>query len=449
MTTGITMTRHKAGGDLLVIAFGTTVAMWTILYIAAMPPGYAVLRVIAAFAVVGCLFGAGYAAGRDGGRSWIGGAGLGAILTGISLLVLLSLLGGREAGEPLMPTIRWILGFFATAVVLGALGAALGRPAVSDQAQRINWTAQLAWVTAITALLMLIAGGIVTGLEAGLAVEGWLIAEGHVLVLFPVSLMQRDVGTFAEHAHRLWGLLLGLTTLVLMARLWMTEQRAWPRWLSAAVVAAVVGQGVLGGTRVTEQSVSLAVVHGIFAPIILATLVVLAVSSSSAWLSDQRPTARASVRTDRVMCIVLVVAICVQIAVGSLFRHLQPEPGVTRTVLLGLLHGHSFFGALVVMILALFCGLRSWGLYGALPPLRWTGLGLLYVVILQVLLGIAAFIVVPQGPRDPEAAIPVVEVVLTTLHQANGAVLLATALALVAWQRRLLTVTAGGAVEPS
>jgi cytochrome c oxidase assembly protein subunit 15 len=449
MSTGITMTRHKAGGDLLAIAFGTTVAMWTILYIAAMPPGYAVLRVIGAFAVVGCLFGAGYAAGRDAGRSWVGGAGLGAILTGISLLVLASLLGGREAGEPLMPALWWILGFLATAVVLGALGAAVGRPAASDRAERVNWTALLAWVTAITALLMLVAGGIVTGLEAGLAVEGWLIAEGHPLILFPVSLMQRDVGTFAEHAHRLWGLLLGLTTLVLMARLWMTDARAWTRWLSAAVVAAVVGQGILGGTRVTEQSVTLAVVHGVFAPIILAALVVLAVSSSSAWLSDQRPTAKPSAGTDHTMGVVLVVAICIQIAVGSLFRHLQPEPGVQRSLLLGLLHGHSFFGALLVLVVALFCGLRGWGLYGALPPVRRAGLGLLYVVILQVALGIAAFIVVPQGPRDAEAAIPVVEVVLTTLHQANGAVLLATALALVAWQRRLLAVTSGGAAESS
>jgi cytochrome c oxidase assembly protein subunit 15 len=449
MTMGITMRRHKAGGDLLVIAFGTTVAMWAILYIAAMPPGFAILRIIAAVAVVGCLFGAGYAAGRDGGRTWIGGAGLGAILTGISLLVLLSLLGGRETGEPLMPAIWWILGFFATAVVLGALGAAVGRSAATERVDRIDWTSLLAWVTAITALLMLIAGGIVTGLEAGLAVDGWLIAEGHMLLLFPASLMQRDVGTFAEHAHRLWGLLVGLTTLVLMARLWMTEPRAWVRWLSAAVVVAVVGQGILGGTRVTEQSVTLAVLHGIFAPMILATVVVLAVSSSSAWICDQRPTPLASVRTDRAMVVPLVVVICAQIAVGSLFRHLQPEPGVTRSMLLGLLHVHSFFGSSLALILALFCGLRAWGLYGALPPIKLTGLVLLYVVVLQVLLGAGAFIVVPKGPRDSEAAIPVVEVVLTTLHQATGAVLLATALALWAWQRRLLTELSRAAAEPT
>ena len=210
-----------------------------------------------------------------------------------------------------------------------------------------------------------------------------------------------------------------------------------------------IGQGVLGGTRVTEQSVTLAVVHGVFAPIILGALVVLAVSSSSAWLSDQRPTARASVGTDRTMGIVLVVAICLQIAVGSLFRHLQPEPGVTRSMLLGILHGHSFFGSSLVLILALFCGLRAWGLYAELPPIKATGLVLLNVVVIQVLLGAGAFIVVPKGPRDPEAAIPVVEVVLTTLHQATGAVLLATALALWSWQRRLLAEPSPVSAESS
>jgi cytochrome c oxidase assembly protein subunit 15 len=443
------MRRHTAGGDLLAIAFGTTVAMWAILYIAAMPPGYAALRMIAAVAVVACLFGAGYTAGRCSGRGWAGGAGLGAMLTAISLIVLLGLLGGREAGEPLMPAIWWILGFFATAVVLGAAGAAVGSRAASPRAGEINWTATLAMVTAITGLIMLIAGGIVTGLEAGLAVEGWLIAEGHVLVLFPVSLMQRDAGTFAEHAHRLWGLLLGLTTLVLMARLWMTDRRPWPRWLSAAVVAAVVGQGILGGTRVTEQSVTLAIVHGVFAPIILATLVGLAVSASKSWLSDRRPTAFASVGTDRVLGALLLAAICLQIVLGSLFRHLQPEPGVTRPVLIGLLHGHSFVGASFTLIMAIFCGLRAWGLYGGRPPVNWTGLGLLHVVSLQVLLGIASFIVVPKGPRDPQALIPKVEVVLTTLHQATGAVLLATAVALWAWQRRLLAVPSSATDEPS
>ncbi|MHC4710729.1 MAG: COX15/CtaA family protein, partial [Planctomycetota bacterium] len=277
----------------------------------------------------------------------------------------------------------------------------------------------------------------------------WLIAEGHVLVLFPISVMQRDSGTFAEHAHRLWGMLLGLATIVLMARVWMTEPRAWVRWLSAAVVAAVVGQGVLGGTRVTEQSVTLAIVHGIVAPVILAALGVLAASTSSPWLSDRRPAAMISVRTDRVLGVLLLAAIFLQIVLGSLFRHLQPEPGVARPVLIGLLHGHSFIGATFAAVMAFFCILRALGFYGGHPPIKRAGLGLLYAVILQLLLGIAAFVVVPKGPRGPDVVIPKLEVVLTTLHQANGALLLVLATVLVAWQRRLLTVDSSAAAEPS
>jgi cytochrome c oxidase assembly protein subunit 15 len=414
-----------------------------------MPPGYAAVRIAAAVTIVACLFAAGFAAGRWGDRTWKGGAGLGALLTAISLIVLLGLLGGRQAGDTLMPAVWWILGFLGSAVVLGAVGAAIGYQAATGVADRISWTSPLALVTAATALLMLIAGGIVTGLEAGLAVEGWLIAEGHVLFLFPISVMQRDPGTFAEHAHRLWGMLLGLTTIVLMARVWMTESRIGVRWLSAAVVAAVVGQGVLGGTRVTGESVTLAVVHGIFAPVILAAIVLLAVSTSSTWLSDRRPSAMVSVRTDRVAGIVLLAAICLQVVLGAMFRHLQPQAGVSQGLLMGLLHGHSFIGATFAAVMALFCILRSLGFYGGHPPIKRTGLWLLYVVILQLLLGIAAFVVVPKGPRDPDAVIPKLEVVLTTLHQANGALLLALAASLVAWQRRLLAVGSSAPAEPS
>ena len=44
----------------------------------------------------------------------------------------------------------------------------------------------MALVTAGTTLLLIVTGGIVSGLEAGLAVEGWLNPEGYPLVLFPL-----------------------------------------------------------------------------------------------------------------------------------------------------------------------------------------------------------------------------------------------------------------------
>ncbi len=423
------------GAAVLAVTFATTVGMWTLLYVAAMPPGHPVVWGGAALAIIVCLFAGGFVLGRFAGLGAAGGMQLGGAVAVVNMLILLSLLGGGGEASRRHAAV-WIIGFAAAAIVLGALGAAFGRREALPGEVRRNWTAMLAWVTAITTLLMLIAGGIVTGLEAGLAVDGWLVAEGHLLVLFPITLMQRDVSTFVEHAHRLWGLLVGLTTIVLAARLWLVEPRPWLRWLSVGVVLAVIVQGVLGGTRVTERSVALAIAHGVFAQVILATLVVMALACSTAWRSASEPVAHPSAGTDRTLGAVLLAAIVFQITLGTLFRHLQPEPGVPRGALIGLLHGHSFIGSSIVAVLVVFCGMRAWGIYTEQPAVTRSGKRLIHTLGLQVALGIGSFIVVPKGPRDPEAGISAVEVALTTAHQAVGAVLLAVAAVLVAWERR-------------
>lgn len=423
---------ERRGTDVLAVGFAATVAIWTILYVAAMPPGHRALWTVAAIAIAACLFGAGFVLGRCAGRGGMGGAGVGVLISGINLLVLLSLVGG---GEAIGPALQWIGELLAVAVVLGAAGAAIGRGRGTRVPSDVNWTAALAWVTTITTLLMLIAGGIVTGLEAGLAVEGWLVAEGHLLVLFPISLMQRDVSTFAEHAHRLWGLLVGLTTIVLAVQLWTTDPRRWIRWLAIAIVAGVAIQGTLGGTRVTEESTALAIAHGVFAQVILAGLAVIAAACGTAWRSGQPPSER-SARTDRTLAVVLLLAICVQVTLGTLYRHLQPVPDMPDGALIGLLHGHSFVGSLLVTILAILCGARAWGVYTDQPAIMRAGKALIHTLVLQVALGIASFIVVPKGTRAPDDVITVVEIAFTTAHQATGAALLAIAAVLYASLRR-------------
>ncbi|MHC4416335.1 MAG: COX15/CtaA family protein [Planctomycetota bacterium] len=440
----VTQRSRAGGGDLLTAGLATTVATWAILYVASIPPGVIPIW-LAVCALAVCLFGGGYVAGRSAGQSGWGGAGLGVALTAVNLLILLGLLQGGEPGEEATTALWWILGFLVAAVALGALGAAVGRRLASGRIPEINWTARFAWVAAVTTLLMLIAGGVVTGLEAGLAVEGWLNAEGHFLLLFPVSLMRRDVGTFVEHAHRLWGLLVGLTTIMLALHVWMVDRRAWLRWLVVVAVLAVVGQGVLGGTRVTQESTALGVVHGVFALVVFAVLVAIAAVVS---LEGWPPAERASVGTDRTLGIALLAALLLQVILGTLFRHIQPLPDVGRAALTAVLHSHSFVGSLLVVVLALFCGVRAWGMYREVPFVNRAGSVLIAVMILQVLLGVGAFIVVPKGPRAAEAGIPAAEVVLTTVHQVNGAILLGSAVALFVWLRRLLLpAPARGTVE--
>ena len=419
----------RRGADILAVAFGTTVVMWSVLYVAALAMWIAV-----AIGLAGCLFAAGFGLGRFAGRGPAGGAGHGLVLAGVTLLILLGLVGRESPGQ----AVWWVVGFLVAAVGLGAAGAAAGRRCRRSEPSDINWTAALAWVTTATVLLMLVAGGIVTGLEAGLAVEGWLIAEGHLLVLFPITLMQRDVGTFVEHAHRLWGLLVGLTTIVLMVHLWMVDGRRWVRGLSLGIVLAVVFQGVLGGTRVTESSVMLAMVHGVTAQALFATLVVTAMATGRAWRDAGPPVAAPTVAADRTLTTVLVVVVLVQIVLGTFYRHLQPVPDAPRGALMGVLHGHSFVGSLIVVLMVLFCGVRAWGLYPQQAFIGRIGKMLVHTMGLQVVLGFVSFVLVPKGVREPDDAITLVEVAFTTAHQVTGAILLALAVALFVWERRLL-----------
>ena len=111
---------------------------------------------------------------------------------------------------------------------------------------------------------------------------------------------------------------------------------------------------------------------------------------------------------------------------------------VPAGALMGLLPGHSFVGSLLVILIVLFCAVRAWGLYAEQPAVKRAGIALIHTLILQVILGVASFVVVPKGPRGPDDAITVVEIVFTTAHQVTGAILLATAAALFVWQRRLL-----------
>ena len=98
------------------------------------------------------------------------------------------------------------------------------------------------------------------------------------------------------------------------------------------------------------------------------------------------------------------------------------------------MHLHLTF-AVVAFVATLWTGLRAMRMPPALRPLRAVGHGLLMAVGLQVVLGILALVMVITRKTE---AIPLWEVVFTSLHQVTGAVLLATSVLLAAWWRRLI-----------
>jgi cytochrome c oxidase assembly protein subunit 15 len=241
---------------------------------------------------------------------------------------------------------------------------------------------------------------------------------------------------YYEHAHRLFGTLVGLTTLVLAVHLLRVETRAWVKRLGLVALAVVIVQGILGGLRVTgtftlstsraamEPSMTLAIVHGVVGPVFFGLMVALAVLVAPTWVGERTPTVTQRARTETALGNLLVAAVLVQLILGSIQRHLER----------GLLFHIAF--AVVVLALAVTYGARLLGLYQGQPILQRLGRLLTAVVAIQVMLGILALFAVDSFvPGAPRAAW---EVLLTTAHQAGGAVLLGCAVMAAMWPRRLL-----------
>ena len=138
-----------------------------------------------------------------------------------------------------------------------------------------DWLLGFAWTACLATLLLISIGGLVTGFRAGMAVPDWPNTYGSNMFFYPLAKMTG--GVFYEHAHRLLGSLVGLTTLVLAILLSIHRRSIGALILIWIVGLCVLLQGVMGGLRVTDNSTHLAVVHGFFAHVILAGMVGVAV----------------------------------------------------------------------------------------------------------------------------------------------------------------------------
>jgi heme a synthase len=184
-----------------------------------------------------------------------------------------------------------------------------------------TWSHRLALATALAAVPLVLFGGSVTTLGAGMAVDGWLVAEGHFLLFFPVDKWFRDVPTFVEHTHRLFGVLVGLFALGCTALAWLEERRGSARsLLPLAALLAVCAQGALGGLRVLADDSALAFVHGALAQGVFALLCVSAAVLSPDWSVAPSP-AVAPVRALRRTALGALAIIYAQVVLGAWLRH--------------------------------------------------------------------------------------------------------------------------------
>lgn len=435
----------------LALGFAGTVAMWAVGYLCMTAPGLVVGEILFA-ATIAALGGVCVVAGRlrPAGLApiapWRRGLRVGLVSATVNLLIVGSLIG---SGSDLATAAAWIGGLYAVSVMVGVAGGAIGGRLAAIRTE----TAPLglfALVAATAVFLLLITGGLVTGLEAGLAVPDWPNSFGHNMLLYPLSEMTG--GIYYEHAHRLYGMLVGVTTITFLVLAWRLDRRVAVRAAAVALLVMVCVQGLLGGLRVTGNltlsqdaadlapNLTLAIVHGVFGQVIFATFCGLAAVTSRSWRNAEVRGAGTG-DTDRMLSALLPVGFVMQTIFGACYRHLQVhgEGGLVEHPVWAL-HVHITLGVLVAA-LAVAVGLRTWGGHGEEPALRRLGLAMLAAISLQLLLGLAALVAVFVRPG---VEIPTWELLVTSSHQATGALLLGLGVLIALWTRRL---AAGGAAS--
>lgn len=438
-------TRPRVWQAALTVGFAAALCMWVVGFLARLPAVQAspmiTLDLFGAIQITaGAILGA-WAGSRQGLKA---GALAGLITGVVNLLLVGSLMSDPSRVNALRSEWPLFLGIALLGLpVLGVLGAGAGaamrKRAPGSAPPPVNWHGWFAIVAAAATLALLAVGGLVTSLQAGLAVPDWPNSFGFNMFLLPLAHMQG--GAYFEHTHRLFGTLVGLTTLTLLILTFIVDSRRLPRALCAIAFVFVVVQGVLGGLRVTGKptlsqtdvapSTPLALVHGVSGQALFALACVIACVASARWKRDDAPRIATRPGSPRAASLLLLALLCVQLVLGAAARHFDESKGYLHIVST---HGVN---ALLVAALAVVAGTRAARALPSEPVLRRLGKGLNHAVGMQILLGIATLIVIwsARGEQKPPST---AEVALATAHQTLGALLLAGAAMLTAWSRRLV-----------
>jgi cytochrome c oxidase assembly protein subunit 15 len=263
--------------------------------------------------------------------------------------------------------------------------------------------------------VLIVAGALVTSNGAGLAAPDWPLSWGKV---FPPM-----VGNlFYEHGHRLIATSVGLLTIALNVWLWRSERRLWVRRLGLIALAAVVAQGLLGGLTVKLMlPLWVSSAHACLAQLFFCTLVSLSVFTTPGWSEgpreDLEETAGPSLRH---LCVAAFTVTFLQLVLGATLRHSASWDQHLPT---NLVLAHIGGAALVTLVLGgtLITVLRRHAKDAYLARPAMLGAVLL---VMQLCLGLAAYLSRRASPDDPQPLKPMVTI--TVAHVACGALVLAT-----------------------
>jgi heme A synthase len=272
-------------------------------------------------------------------------------------------------------------------------------------------------LTVVASACAIALGSVVTTFKVGMEDPLWPTAPWH---LFVIDWTEPSTGYLIEHSHRLAAYLAGFCfTGFALASFFVRTGRNL-RWLGVAALAAVIGQGVLGGTRVlfdVQMGKNLALIHGTFAQIVFSLSVAMALVTSPRLMNLAAIGANDARTALRVSLLLTAVAFG-QLVWGALLRHTL-SPLSQR--------GHLLTAFLVVAVVVWLTktvfenpDLRS--------LLRWPVLLLVVLVTVQVLLGVEAYMYRFTAATVPDAvALTIGQAVLRSLHVLIGSWILATA----------------------
>ena len=281
---------------------------------------------------------------------------------------------------------------------------------------------RFAVITALSTLLLVAAGGLVTSTGSSLAVPDWPLSFGQV---FP----KMEGGVLYEHGHRMIAASVGLLVTALMIWLLRSETRRWVRRLGVAAFLAVVIQGVLGGVTVLLRlPLLVSMAHACLAQAFFCMTLTLALATSREWTCA--PAARRSEDRApglRTLGAVTTAFIFLQLILGALVRHtgaglsipdfplafgrLVP-PVLEGPILIAYMHR---LGAVAVTLYVAWTVARILRRHGADEKLVRPALALAALLVLQIGLGGATVLMK-------------LAVVPATAHVVTGALVLATSL---------------------
>ncbi len=272
---------------------------------------------------------------------------------------------------------------------------------------------------AASTFILIIAGGLVTSTGSALSVPDWPLSYGQ---FFPPMIG----GIRFEHTHRVIAGTVGILTLILMIFFLIKEKRVWVKIWSVLLFLMVIAQALLGAATVKYLLPDpVSVGHACLGQTFFALIVCLALFASKPWLEKQKVAVKRAGTIQRLF-VTTSAFVYLQLVLGAMVRHTEAHHGLY----------YHFFTAFLIVIHVLFIipkvtkEKETQKIF--LKPLMF----LAVLVSSQVFLGLASYIykIVMAPAPMPRTA----EILFTTAHQSNGALILATTLALTLASFRFL-----------